>query len=125
MTKKNPIDNLKPYKPGQSGNPSGKPAGLLTKDQVSSVMGKFSHSTREQLQAVITNPKSTMLEIMVASVMARAAKDGDPNRMEFLLQRTIGKVQDLSQIELKKWDAEFEQLPRQNILDVLRKDTGT
>lgn len=55
-------------------------------------MGKFHDMTREDLQAVVTNPKSTMLEIMVASIMAKAAKEGDASRFGFLLDRQIGRV---------------------------------
>lgn len=84
----------KRFKPGQSGNPGGKPRGLLTRAQVEACMGTMASMSREELQEVISNKKSTMLQIMVASIMAQAAKLGDPNRMEFLLQRTIGKVAD-------------------------------
>lgn len=87
-------ENLIPYKKGQSGNPSGKPKGILTKDQVHAVLGRFSSLNREELQAVVNNPKSTMLEIMVASVMVKAAQHGDHARLEFLWSRSIGKVKE-------------------------------
>lgn len=80
------------WKPGQSGNKSGKPKQLLTKDKVKGVLGKFSDMTRDQIQDVITNPKSTMLEIMVASIIVKAAKDGDFSRLNFILDRSIGRV---------------------------------
>jgi len=83
---------LKPFKPGQSGNPSGKPKQLLTKDKVSSIFQKFSCKNRIELQAVIDDQKSTMIEIMVASVMVKAAKEGDYARVQFLLDRAVGKV---------------------------------
>ncbi len=91
------MSNLRPaksWKPGQSGNPSGKPKGLLTKDQVMSVLGKFSALTKTELQEVLQNPKSTMLEIMVASVMVKAAQTGDSARLDFLWNRSIGKVKE-------------------------------
>ncbi len=99
MTKKDPRKNLRPpFPPGVSGNPSGKPKGLLTNDKVLSVIGKFADMSRAQLQEVIANPKTTMLEVTVASILAQAAKNGDYSRLEFLLSRTIGKVKD--QIEI-------------------------
>ena len=84
--------HLRPFKPGQSGNPGGKPKQLLTKEKVKGILGKFADMTRQQLQDIIQNPKSSMLEIMVASIMAKAAKDGDFSRMNFILDRSIGRV---------------------------------
>ncbi len=120
MTKKNPIDNLKPYKPGQSGNPSGKPLQLLTKDKVSSVLGKFSNMSGTQLNEVLKDPKSTMLELMVAAVMAKAVKDGDPHRLDFLLQRSIGKVSDMTTIEVKQWNEDLKTIPIETLKQVGR-----
>jgi hypothetical protein len=91
--------DLKPrWTKGQSGNPSGRPKGQLRRDQVEAVMGRFSAMTRAELQKIVQNEKSTMLEIMVASVMAKAAKDGDATRLQFLLDRTIGRVKE--QVEI-------------------------
>ncbi len=81
-----------PWRKGQSGNPSGKPKGLLTNDQVKATLGKFWSMSKEDLLGILKNEKSTMGELMIASVMARAAKDGDANRLNFLLDRSIGKV---------------------------------
>lgn len=99
------------WKPGESGNKNGKPANLLTKDKVSSVLSKFSHMSPEEIQAVLDDKKSTMLEAMVASVMKRALSDGDPHRLEFLLQRSIGKVQDMTQIEVRQWTDDLKTIP--------------
>lgn len=86
------MSNLKPaWKKGQSGNPSGKPKQLLTKDKVNAIIGKFSLLNREELQSLVQSPKTPMIEIMVASIMVRAAKDGDYARLSFLLDRSIGK----------------------------------
>ena len=89
---KNPPPVHTRFKPGQSGNPGGKPKQLLTKDKVKGILGRFADMTREDLQAIVTNPKSTMLEIMVASIMVKAAKDGDFSRLNFILDRSIGRV---------------------------------
>lgn len=84
--------HLRPFKPGQSGNPGGRPKQLLTKEKVKGILGKFADMTRQQLQDIIKNPESSMLEIMVASIMAKAAKSGDFSRMNFILDRSIGRV---------------------------------
>ncbi len=84
--------HLKPFVKGQSGNPSGKPKQLLTKDKVKGILGKFADMTRSQLQDIVTDPKSTMLEIIIAAIMVKAAKDGDYGRLSFILDRSIGKI---------------------------------
>ena len=99
MTKKLPPVG-KRFPPGVSGNPGGKPKQLLTQDKVSSVLGKFCLMTRIELQEIVQSPKSTMLEVTVASILARAAKDGDYSRLEFLLSRSIGKVTDKVEVKL-------------------------
>lgn len=99
------------FKPGQSGNPSGKPRQLLTKDKVSSVLGRLAEYTIAHLEALIENPASPSLEVMIAALMVRAAKEGDPNRIEFVLQRSIGKVQDMTTIEVKKWSDDLKTIP--------------
>ena len=112
--------HLKPFKPGQSGNPSGKPKQLLTKDKVSSILGKFATMTREQLQAVVTDSKSTMIEIMIASVMVKAAKDGDYARLDFLLTRSVGKVKEEIEQTIKNvTDEDLENLPQDALLKLI------
>jgi len=89
----------KPFKPGNTlgkGRPPIPPDLLyvqkLTPDHVQRVFAKFSHMTREELQASLSDPSASMLEIMVGAVVAKAAKEGDQSRLNFLLDRTIGKV---------------------------------
>jgi hypothetical protein len=91
--------HLKPFQKGQSGNPSGRPKALLTRTDVERVFQLFSGKNREQLQEVINDQKATMLEIMIASVMVKAAKDGDAARLQFLLDRAVGKVPFVSETE--------------------------
>ena len=117
---------LTPWKPGQSGNPSGKPKGLLTRQQVETTFKRFHDKTLEELEAVVNDKKSTILERMLCSVMIKAIEEGDINRFGFLLDRAIGKVPnvvDVSQEELLRKelsemsDAEVKQLARQELLN--------
>ncbi len=95
------------FKPGQSGNPGGqaklpddiKEARKLNQIELERTVNKFLFADREALHAVIKAPETPMLELMVASIMAKAAQNGDQVRLEFILCRLIGKVQD--RIEVK------------------------
>lgn len=112
--------NLKPFKPGQSGNPAGKPKGTLSSAEVSALMGKFCKKSRVELQAIIQDEKSTMLEIMVASVMAKAAKDGDYARLAFLLDRSVGKVkEEIEQTVRSISDEDLDKIPRDALIKLV------
>ncbi len=103
MANKRPnTKNLKPFPKGTSGNPSGKPKNLLTKDKVDSIIARFSFMNRQELQGVVQNEKTPMIEIMIASVMVKAAKDGDYSRLEAILNRSVGKVKETKELILPK-----------------------
>lgn len=111
------------FKKGQSGNPSGKPKQLLTKDKVSSILGKFATMTRDQLQDVAADPKSSMIEIMIASIMVKAAKEGDYARLDFLLTRSIGKVKDELELQARTIaDDQLDLIPKSKIVELLSGD---
>ncbi len=118
-----PPDHLK-WKPGQSGNPSGRPKGQLRRDDVEATIGRFAKLTREELQVIVQSPKSTMLDIMIAGIMAKAAKDGDYARLQFLLDRSIGKVKDVQEVHQHNYDAELDKEPKENIIELLRNLRG-
>lgn len=123
MANKNPSPATR-IKKGQVLNPGGRPKGLLTADTIKALMGRFCHLTKNQLADIIQGPDSTMLEIMVAAVMAKAAKDGDYSRLSFLLDRTVGKVKDISEVHQHNYDDEFDQAPKENIIELLRRSNN-
>jgi hypothetical protein len=115
--------HLKHFPKGVSGNPNGKPKQLLTKDKVSSILGKFATMTRDQLQDVATDPKSSMIEIMIASIMVKAAKEGDYARLDFLLTRSIGKVKDELELQARTIaDDQLDLIPKDKIVELLSGD---
>lgn len=99
-------ENLRPFQKGQSGNPAGRPKNLLRTDEVRNLIGKLWRLSREELQKIVQNPKSSMGEIMVASIVAKAAQTGDYTRVQFLLERTIGKVKDEIEVAAKPYIVE-------------------
>lgn len=103
------------FKKGQSGNPSGRPKDLLTKDKVNAVLARFSDLTKEELKGVLDSKKSTMLEVMIASVMMKAAENGDPIRLDFLWNRSIGRVKE----EIEIIDTEREELSKLTLKELV------
>jgi len=108
------------FKPGQSGNPGGKAkvpddikeARKLTQLDLERVINSLLYITKEALQAKIKDPQTPMIEMIAASIMAQAAVKGDHMRLDFILQRMIGKVKDQLEVTtptpfiLKKRDGE-------------------
>lgn len=125
MANRTPKDWLRPhqFQKGRSGNPTGKPKGLLTIDQVKNIMQRFCLLRVHQLEAVIKSSDSTMIEVMVAGIMIKAAQLGDPMRLEFLMARTWGKVKEEVQ-QTVNYHPSLDREPKENILKLLRELRG-
>lgn len=127
--KRNPIDNLKPYKPGQSGNPSGKPglpkevrkAKNTNRITLEKTLNEFLTLDREELQKRLQNPKATMLELAVGTIVAKAAKDGDQIRLNFILDRLLGKVAEKVEQKIGALDnpEEYEEIPKEALIKLV------
>ncbi len=97
----------KPFAKGTSGNPGGRvklpeelrKARALNQQELERAVNKYLWLDRAALQDAVKDPATPMLELMVASIMAQAAQKGDQQRLEFILQRLIGRVTD--KIEVK------------------------
>ena len=100
--------HLKPFKPGQSGNPSGrnkirddlKDVKLLSKADVKRLIQKIIDMSPEELLELSNDKTVPALEHMMASVVINAVKQGDQARINFLLEQTIGKVAEKHEHEM-------------------------
>jgi len=100
--------NLKPFAPGKSGNPGGRPkirdnlkeVKLMSKTEMRRLIQKIIDMTPEEMKAMVKRTDVPALEIMLASVAHQAIMRGDQSRIDFLLQRTIGKVAEKHEHEM-------------------------
>lgn len=91
------------FLPGQSGNPNGRPnvpedlkqARNLNRIELDRLLNKMLGSTKAELETILKNPSSTLLEITVCGILAKAAQGGDHQRLNFILERLVGKVKDV------------------------------
>ena len=90
------------FKPGQSGNPGGrakipediKQARTMTNHQLMRRLTDFLQMDRDAVRAIAQDPKAPMLDVIVASIVAKAATASDHQRLNFLFDRIVGKVTD-------------------------------
>lgn len=97
------LENIKKsqFKPGQSGNPSGKPkdpirAALrnLTIKEYRDVIELAMVSNLQALQDLIKDPNTSAVQVGVGTAMIKAIKNGDINVIERLAERLVGKIPD-------------------------------
>lgn len=81
--------------------------------------------TRDQMKTVAADPRATMVELMVASVMKKAIDTGCPQRAAFLLSYILGKPEaisgdrEVSDVE-KQAKSQLDALPTSMILDLVK-----
>lgn len=88
------------FKPGQSGNPGGRPKlspelikhRFMTRETAIRWMSEVVHATKDELNEVMNDPSTPALKLMMAAVIAKGVKFGDHQRLNFLLDRLIGKI---------------------------------
>lgn len=88
------------FKPGQSGNPKGHGflKGELVKlkaqgrDAALEAIGRTLLMNKEDLALVAADPNSTMVQLLVASIMQKAIRDGCTSRAQFLMSYILGKA---------------------------------
>jgi len=65
--------------------------------------------TPEQLKRVKTDPESTMLQILIASIITHGANKGDPIRLNFLLDRLIGKMKENIHVKVEPFQDKSDE----------------
>jgi hypothetical protein len=108
VDKKNPLDNLKPWVSGQSGNPDGRPAvpedikriRKLTNDEIKEVGSLLLNGKQSELQAMVDSDETPILKKWMANVSIQGLKTGDMTRLDALLNRLVGKVKDEIDVNL-------------------------
>ena len=96
-----------PGNPGGPGRPPKHPelAGLnpLTRSDWTLKFTRFFNMTKRELEDFIKNDdKEKIADIIIAGIVLKTIKDGDDKKLDFMLDRTVGKVKDIVQLEVPK-----------------------
>jgi poly-beta-hydroxyalkanoate depolymerase len=100
-------EHLIPFKPGQSGNPNGRPRKYvsLLKEQgyklaeINDTIQAMMSMDLDELKTVWDNPKSTILEKTIAAAMRKSLEKGSLYSLETLLTRVYGKPKEQMDIQ--------------------------
>ncbi len=93
---KNWSDTNQPAKRGRKSVPADlRAARSLTKATLEGLINKHLWMTSKQIDKVLEeSSRVSMMERMIASIIQKAVIQGDERRLEFILDRLIGKVKD-------------------------------
>lgn len=84
------------YKPGQSGNPSGKPKRseeeVLMRENFKSALIAMGTKSISEIEAIARDPNSPLPYVIQAKAISFFLKHGSPAYYKEFLDRTIGKV---------------------------------
>lgn len=102
------LANLRPVKKGEpSRNPKGrqienpemKKIKNLTREELVEVGSLVLKGSVDELRAIAKDGKATALKCMVAAVAVRTISKGDPQALDALLNRLIGKVKEHIEVD--------------------------
>jgi hypothetical protein len=92
--------NLKPWKPGQSGNPNGSrkiPEDLkgvmsLTQTEICKIVSKYGRMSAAELTEALQDKSVPVIQLAICSIFMKSIQLGDYTRLQFLLERAIGRA---------------------------------
>ncbi len=120
---------------GRSGNPLGRPKGtgmppdlqglksLFTAEMVEKTFIKYLNMSVRDMELVGQDKNIPSLDHVIMMIIRKAGLDGDQTRLDFLLNRTIGKVADKAvntnyDVNI---NAQLDQIPKEKLISLLKE----
>jgi len=104
---------LKPFKPGQSGNPKGSSARsralaklkTMNAAELATVGSDLLRGDRKDLQAVGQDPKASVVQLALARLLMVVLQEGDARTLDVVLSRVVGKPKETLEVSGKDGEA--------------------
>lgn len=110
-------ENLKSYKPGQSGNPNGRPKGSKNR----STIARQWLEVNQKLKNPITGQDETMSqEDLMTLALIKKAREGDVSAYKALMDSGYGAP--VQQIEQQQTSIDLSDLTTDEIRDILKDE---
>lgn len=95
------------FLPGNKANPKGRPrtpddireVRRKNKFDVERLLDQMVRMTKDEVIQLIKEPETPALTVMLGSVIVKAVGNGDQHRLEFILNRLIGKIHEAPEDE--------------------------
>lgn len=68
---------------------------LMNQRELEIILNRHIHKSVEELVSYSANAKNPTIDVLVAKILIQAIKRGDQNRLDFILNRLIGKPKEL------------------------------
>ena len=87
------------FKPGNPGRPKGTPSlpkriKEMNRAKIESLLRKYLSMTFEELGETAKDKKTSAIDLMIIKIITESIKKGDQTRLNFILDRMIGRVTD-------------------------------
>jgi ribosomal protein L29 len=106
--------------PGRPPLPPGlKEARKLTKTLFEDIVHRLTAMTKDELNEYLRNSKTSVLEHMVGSIVREAYTRGDQTKLDFLLDRLVGKVSQQHEIIARRYE-ELSKMPQEELEEKVR-----
>lgn len=88
----------------------------LTKKHLEGLLNKHLWLTKIEAKALVEHPETPLLEVLIASIVDKAVNHGDEKRLDFILNRLIGKVSE--QIDINSYMGNLQKMSETQIIDL-------
>lgn len=101
-----------------------KEAKKLTRTELERVFNQFLHMPITEVAKIKDNQSSTALEAVTASILIHAAKKGDPIRINWMIDRLVGKVKESIDLGIQSQNlhlhASLQAIPTDQLVSLVR-----